>query len=379
MSIAAPERDDLYPVDEEFQKLINKRTRRGQYAQIGFLSALSLAILALATLLYTIINNAFGYVAIVNERNPEDVVAEAGYDAETTTLGDLSKDELVVLLEGAVSSGVGRRLEREQRFYDDRLVFETQAVWDEICAEADAPEGCSGPARGGSDVLTLVQERVIVPDVIASAQLLPSVLNPEGFEQDIREAFEATPQRFGDYTVDDVRFEWRSWLTWTFVTSSSNSTPEIAGIRTAALGSLWLGIITILFAVPVGVGAAIYLVEFAKPSRFNGFIQTNINNLAGVPSIIYGMLGLAVFVAPVRTDHLRRHLHRRTPAFRQRPHDPLGGYHTGTAHPASDHHQRPGGAESGARLPPPRRSRRSVRPSGRPSGARCCRWRSRES
>ena len=50
------------------------------------------------------------------------------------------------------------------------------------------------------------------------------------------------------------------------------------------------------FAVPVGVGAAIYLEEFAKPSRINGLIQTNINNLAGVPSIIYGMLGLAVFV-----------------------------------------------------------------------------------
>jgi phosphate transport system permease protein len=55
-------------------------------------------------------------------------------------------------------------------------------------------------------------------------------------------------------------------------------------------------VVTILFAVPVGVGAAIYLEEFAKPNRVNDFIQTNINNLAGVPSIIYGMLGLAVFV-----------------------------------------------------------------------------------
>jgi phosphate transport system permease protein len=52
----------------------------------------------------------------------------------------------------------------------------------------------------------------------------------------------------------------------------------------------------VVFAVPVGVGAAIYLVEFAKPSRFNEFVQTNINNLAGVPSIVYGMLGLAILV-----------------------------------------------------------------------------------
>ncbi|MCB2223695.1 MAG: phosphate ABC transporter permease PstA [Actinobacteria bacterium] len=82
----------------------------------------------------------------------------------------------------------------------------------------------------------------------------------------------------------------------TFVTTPSSSIPELAGIRTAILGSAWLVLFTVLFAVPVGVGAAIYLEEFAKKNRINDFIQTNINNLAGVPSIIYGMLGLAVFV-----------------------------------------------------------------------------------
>src|SRR5690606_13176361 len=76
----------------------------------------------------------------------------------------------------------------------------------------------------------------------------------------------------------------------------SNSVPEVAGIRTALLGSAWLVVITILFAVPVGVGAAIYLEEYARPSRFNDGLQTNIYNLAGVPSIVYGMLGLAILV-----------------------------------------------------------------------------------
>jgi phosphate transport system permease protein len=69
-----------------------------------------------------------------------------------------------------------------------------------------------------------------------------------------------------------------------------------AGIRTAILGSLWVIAITILFAFPVGVGAAIYLEEYASDTPLNRLIQTNINNLAGVPSIIYGMLGLAIFV-----------------------------------------------------------------------------------
>lgn len=67
-------------------------------------------------------------------------------------------------------------------------------------------------------------------------------------------------------------------------------------MRTAILGSLWTIAITILFAFPLGIGAAIYLEEYALDTFINRLIQTNINNLAGVPSIIYGMLGLVIFV-----------------------------------------------------------------------------------
>jgi phosphate transport system permease protein len=62
------------------------------------------------------------------------------------------------------------------------------------------------------------------------------------------------------------------------------------------LGSLWIVAITLVFSFPVGVGSAVYLEEYASDNRMNRLIQTNINNLAGVPSIIYGMLGLAIFV-----------------------------------------------------------------------------------
>ena len=130
--------------------------------------------------------------------------------------------------------------------------------------------------------------------MIASYPLVPSLLDPEAFHQEVAEGFAAN--RYGDYTAEQARIEWRAWFNWAFVTSSAHATPELAGIRTAILGSAWLVLITVLFAVPVGVGAAIYLVEFARPSRFNDLVQTNINNLAGVPSIVYGMLGLAVFV-----------------------------------------------------------------------------------
>jgi phosphate transport system permease protein len=296
MSVEAPDRrlEDLYPTDEEFHKHLGGRQRRATWFQLFCLLMLAIAVLALATLLYTIINDSFGLTAVVNQNDPEDVVASLGYDPETATLADLSYDELVDLLAANISSGVGRRLEREQRFYEDRFVFESEDVWMEICASEEPPTGCDRGPRGHSDALALVTERVIAPDVIASNPLVPSLLDPEAFEQEVAEGFEAG--RFDEYMFDQVEFEWRAWFSWTFITTPSSSIPEIAGIRTAILGSAWIVLITVLFAVPVGVGAAIYLVEFARPSRFSEFIQTNINNLAGVPSIIYGMLGLAIFV-----------------------------------------------------------------------------------
>jgi phosphate transport system permease protein len=87
-----------------------------------------------------------------------------------------------------------------------------------------------------------------------------------------------------------------SWLSKDFVTRPQTSEPFTAGVRTAIFGSLWTILFTILLAFPIGVGAAIYLEEYASDNRFNRIIQTNINNLAGVPSIIYGILGLAIFV-----------------------------------------------------------------------------------
>ncbi len=296
MTVEAPERDiqSFFPVEEEYRGLLDRRSRKARLFQMLALLALMTAVLALTTLIYTIVNDSFGLVAVVNENEPADIVASLGYDPTVTSLSDLSYDEMVGLLEGAVTSGVGRRLEREQRFYEDRLVFESDEKWIEICSSSEPPAGCTAGPRDQASVFALVQERVVVPDIIAAYELVPSLLNPEGFEAEVAAGFES--DRFGEYTADQAKIEWRAWFSWTFITSPSSAIPEVAGIRTAIWGSMWLVIITVSFAVPVGVGAAIYLVEFAKPSRINDLIQTNINNLAGVPSIIYGMLGLAVFV-----------------------------------------------------------------------------------
>ncbi len=75
-----------------------------------------------------------------------------------------------------------------------------------------------------------------------------------------------------------------------------SSNPAMAGFRIGVIGSLWLLGLVAVFAIPLGVGAAVFLEEYAPPGRLRRVIQTNIANLAGVPSIVYGILGLALFV-----------------------------------------------------------------------------------
>ena len=78
--------------------------------------------------------------------------------------------------------------------------------------------------------------------------------------------------------------------------TQSSSDPTIAGFHVGIVGSLWLLGLVAVIGIPVGVGAGVYLEEYARPGRMRSFIQTNIANLAGVPSIVYGILGLALFV-----------------------------------------------------------------------------------
>jgi phosphate transport system permease protein len=280
---------DLFPEGEDLQRQIGGRRRLEGLARIVFLLVLIVAIGALATLLYTIINSAFGLTAIVNAVEPESIVADLGYDPDEVALADLSYDELVTVLGGTVSTNVGRRLERDQRFYEDRFVFENEATWAEICSSAEAPAGCTLGPRDHANVLQLVNERVVVPDVVETWELVATLTDGDAIRAEILSA---------EYQAEfpGAQPEFRAWLSWQFIVSPQSDVPELAGVRTAVLGSLWLMGITIVFALPVGVAAAIYLEEFAKPTRVNRLIQTNINNLAGVPSIIYGMLGLAILV-----------------------------------------------------------------------------------
>lgn len=205
--------------------------------------------------------------AAVNESWPNEPVMRfaPGEDSGTldffvdtvlvSDLAELSKERLQTILEENVSAGLMRRFENDQPFAE----------------------------RSQRNVYELVVERVVEPSIVESWSLTESLFNRDEIEAIVA-------------TIPNSELSFRSWLTLDFIVSPQSSDPQFAGVRTAILGSLWVILITILFSLPIGVGAAIYLEEYARDNWFNRLIETNINNLAGVPSIIYGMLGLAIFV-----------------------------------------------------------------------------------
>jgi phosphate transport system permease protein len=95
------------------------------------------------------------------------------------------------------------------------------------------------------------------------------------------------------WTVIDKGWD---WLSWGLISNTPSRKPELAGLNTALFGTIWVISLTILMAFPIGVGAAIYLEEYAPKNRWTRILQVNISNLAGVPSVVYGLLGLGIFV-----------------------------------------------------------------------------------
>lgn len=234
----------------DYAPKLAERQRSARRWQGIFLVATMVGIVFLVALLYTIINQAFGYVAQENTVDPATLVS-AGVPLE-----ELPKEQLIQILRDHVSAGVMRRFESEQPF----------------------------ELRSREDVYSLVVERVVAPRIVATWNLDASLLRRAAIQHNVAIEY------------PDARLVFRAWLMPGFLMRSQSSTPADAGVRTALLGSLWMLAVIILVAFPVGVGAAIYLEEYAGKSLVNSIIQTNISNLAGVPSIIYGMLGLAVFV-----------------------------------------------------------------------------------
>lgn len=249
-----------WPQPGEFVYSLPGRHRASTLWRMLFLIATLAGIVALMVLLFNIINGAFGYVALQNESDPETLLAtarEAGWVSHDFDgdLAALPKEALIEILKNNISAGLLRRFESEKPLAE----------------------------RSQEEMYALVQERVVSPQIVDTWTLLESFTKRPEIEARVAE-------------IPNGTLEFRSWLAPGFIGRPQNDDPQLAGVRTAILGSLWTIAITVLFAFPVGVAAAIHLEEYARDNWINRIIQTNINNLAGVPSIIYGMLGLAIFV-----------------------------------------------------------------------------------
>ena len=234
----------------EFKSNLHTRHRIGRIWHSVFRVSTAAGIFALIILLLNIINSAFGYVAIENEIDPADLAING------IPIEKLHQVDLVWILEQNVSQGLFRR-------------FESELPWEE---------------RSRAEIYDLVIDRVVKPTVVDTWSLSESLSQRDQIMVEVAEKY------------TNASLEFKSWLSSDFLVSPQSPEPDNAGVRTAILGSLWTIVITILFAFPLGVGAAVYLEEYASDNALNRLIRTNINNLAGVPSIIYGMLGLAIFV-----------------------------------------------------------------------------------
>jgi phosphate transport system permease protein len=237
-------------VVEGFADNLGARNRKGALWQIIFRASTIIGIIALITLMLNIINGAFGYVAYEAKVDPDTLVVNG------TPVQDQSKEQLVALLQSTLSSGAFNKLENDKPF----------------------------ASRSRDEVYQLVIDRIIRPQIVGVWNLWPSLTQADEIRATVAK----------DHPKAELDFV--SWLTPGFIARPQTSEPLTAGVRTAIFGSLWTILFTILLAFPIGVGAAIYLEEYASDSWLNRVIQTNINNLAGVPSIIYGILGLAIFV-----------------------------------------------------------------------------------
>ncbi|HEY9170014.1 MAG TPA: phosphate ABC transporter permease PstA [Lutibacter sp.] len=96
--------------------------------------------------------------------------------------------------------------------------------------------------------------------------------------------------------IGGILIDGLSRIDWAFITDLPSRKAEKSGIWTPLMGSIWILVLTAIISFPVSVAAGVYLEEYAKKNRLSALLEINISNLAGVPSIIYGLLGLEVFV-----------------------------------------------------------------------------------
>jgi phosphate transport system permease protein len=296
------------PIEIGADPSVRRRQRIAGFGRAGLFLSLIIAIIALIVLLLDITNKIGGMVVYGYKIDPLTIVPSIPLEELTEPellqiakdnvppdrqaampeemgmpLDEMSKDDLINTIYNETPNPDTLTARPLETLADQELV----AVLDNNITDARFNQLNSEQpfeTRSREELIELIESEVLLESVVKTWPLFESLFSRPAIEEQIRR----------DFPDSDSEFRW--WLTPQFILNDLTTRPETTGIRTAILGSILMVMTTIAIAVPVGVAAGIYLEEFAGKSRLNSIIQTNIYNLSGVPSILYGMLGLAIFV-----------------------------------------------------------------------------------
>lgn len=325
------------PDEATFKARLKMRHLWGKVGRVFYSLSVFIAILALVVLFLNVMNSAFGSVVTSYEVDPNSLAADGraieALSAEelVTVLVEYQAPKMPVLVRNNLSvvpneeftASTLSQLYPNGQYptgYADVTVNDIRALERPEMAAVFGEFLLLNMSR--AELENLVLEEIVKLEVVEAWTLYDAIFN---YEEIV--AFHAV-----EYPEAEL-VRYQSWVDMKFLQSPMSSVPSQAGIRTALLGSLLMMLIVIHISLPLGVGAALYLEEYAKDnifarlpeymeaflakiplipnfvkkviiglSNFNAIIELNVRNLAGVPSIIYGMLGLVIFVrvlAPV--------------------------------------------------------------------------------
>jgi phosphate transport system permease protein len=282
--------------EDSFIRGLRNRHRLGAIWKRFFQAAVVFGLIALLLLAVNVLNRVFGYVAIVNRIEPSSL--------SDRPLEELSAEELgKILIESAGASfnpriGLANLIPGGLGTQNSNYIANRENPIGELIPSVPAEYAAIPLGEITSEQATSILS------TIASQEDLLDLIKLYVVGEKIGATWSLTESLFNRAAIDEyaaanpnAKIEFRNWLSLTFLSNRMSDNPLVSGIRIALLGTVWVLVFTILVAFPLGVGTAIYLQEYSTGDTWvERIIETNIRNLAGVPSIIYGLLGLAIFV-----------------------------------------------------------------------------------
>lgn len=252
---------------------LSKRRRSETWLKIYGISALSIAILMLVILLWTLL--AQGVSAFRQTHVTLTVPISAEYvQADDPLSGDFRK-----VMQDATAATFGFLTEEERAVATKILSNQTRFIVRDWVAEHPQSIGTTATVRvPASDPFDQLNKGLISRDAVEGQPSRLSVGEIAAFSKIEDQGLVSLP------------------LNWGLIANADSRFPEVAGLKGALIGSFYTLLVCFMISFPVGIGAAIYLEEFAPRNRFSDLIEININNLAAVPSVVFGLLALAVFL-----------------------------------------------------------------------------------